>query len=188
MPACGSSGQSISRAVGDMEGKYFAGILLFGWFCASYADTIIQSATMQRLYPASRSSSSGWKGKAPILMETENYASGTGSYVAMSKQQNELPAVVSTEIKNKKRECKESLDSPVDLDPLTAASKVQTLLNLSEAEKEKLVSELLQTSKDHILALKINPAWVAHYGAGAVTAVLDEIAEFDVPNGGRRDE
>ena len=144
---------------------------------------------MKRLYPASRSSSSGWKGKAPILMETEIQASGPGSYVAMSKQQNELPAVVvSTEIKKKKRECQESLDSPVDLDPLTAACKVQTLLNLSEAGKEKLVSELFRTPEDPILALKINQAWVTHYGAGAVPAVLDEIAEFDVPNGVRRDE
>ena len=101
----------------------------------------------------------------------------------------ELPAVVdSAKTKKKKQECKRSLDRPVDLDPLTAATRVQTLLKLSEAEKEKFLSELLQTSGHPILALKINQAWVAHYGAGAETAVLDEIAEFDVPKGERRDE
>ena len=106
---------------------------------------------------------------------------GTGRYVAMSKKQ-QLPDFVSTEIKKKKQEC------PVDLDPLTAASTVQTLLKLSEEEKEKLHSVLLQLSEDPILALKINPAWVAHYDAGAETVVLDEIAEFGVSNGERRDE
>jgi hypothetical protein len=62
--------------------------------------------------------------------------------------------VVSTEIKKKKQECKKILHSPVDLDPLTAASAVQTLLKLSDEEKEKLHSELLQTSEDPILALR----------------------------------
>ena len=113
---------------------------------------------------------------------------GPGCYVDMSKRQQQPAVVDSTEIKKKKQECKKSLHSAVDLDPLTAASTVQTLLKLSEEEKEKLQSELLQTSEDPILALKINPAWVAHYGAGAETAVLDEIAEFGVPNGERRDE
>ena len=94
----------------------------------------------------------------------------------------------STEIKKEKQECKKSLHSAIDLVPLTAASTVQTLLKLSEEEKEKLHSELLQTSEDPILALKINPAWVAHYGASAETAVLVEIAEFGVPNEERRDE
>ena len=65
------------------------------------------------------------------------------------------------EIKKKKQECNRILHSPVD--QLTAASTVQTLFKLSEEEKEKLQSELLQTSEDPILALKINPAWVAHY-------------------------
>jgi hypothetical protein len=106
---------------------------------------------------------------------------GTGRYVAMSKKQ-QLPDFVSTEIKKKKQEC------PVDLDPLTAASTVQTLLKLSEEEKEKLHSVLLQLSEDPILALKINPVWAAHHGAVATTAVLIEIVGFDVPNGERRDE
>ena len=44
------------------------------------------------------------------------------------------------------------------------------------------------TSEDPILALKINPAWVANHGAGAETTVLDEIAAFIMPNGKRRDE
>ena len=65
---------------------------------------------------------------------------------------------------------------------------VQDLLKLSEAESKKLLSELKKTSEDPILALKINPAWVAYHKAGAETAVLNEIANFEVVNGGRRDE
>ena len=106
----------------------------------------------------------------------------------MLKRQHLPNDVVSTEIKKKKQECKKILHSPVDLDPLTAASAVQTLLKLSDEEKEKLHSELLQTSEDPILALKINPAWAAHHGAVATNAVLDEIAGFGLPDGERRDE
>ena len=73
--------------------------------------------------------------------------------------------------KRKSKNAKKILHSPVDLDPLTAASAVQTLLKLSDEEKEKLHSELLQTSEDPILALKINPAWAAHHGAVATNAV-----------------
>ena len=87
-----------------------------------------------------------------------------------------------------KSECRESHTIHVDLDAHSAASKVQDLLNLSKAEAEIFLRELLLTSEDPILALKINPAWVANRGAGADTTVLDEIATFNMPNGKRRDE
>ena len=38
----------------------------------------------------------------------------------------------------------------------------------------------MKTSEDPILALKVNPAWVAYHEAGAETAVLNEIANFEV--------
>ena len=65
---------------------------------------------------------------------------------------------------------------------------VQDLLKLSEAESKKLLAELIKTSEDPILALKINPAWVAYHESGAETAVLNEIANFEAANGDRRDE
>ena len=123
---------------------------------------------------------------------TEGHAARAGSesalafsYVAMPERQQQAGA---TEIKKQKGECKGSLDSPVDLDPHTAVSLVKDLLKLSEAESKKLLAELIKTSEDPLLALKINPAWVAYHGAGADTAVLDEIADFEVGNGDRRDE
>ena len=106
----------------------------------------------------------------------------------MKRQQKQSTAVDSAKITRQKRECTGSHNIPVDLDPHTAASKVQNLLKLSKEEEKILLTELVLTSEDPILALKINPAWVAHHGAGAETAVLDAIADFDMPNGERRDE
>jgi hypothetical protein len=73
------------------------------------------------------------------------------------------------------------------MDPPTAASAVQDLLNLSTGEREILLAELMLTAEEPILALKINPAWMAQNGEGAETAVLHEIAHFELSKG-KRDE
>jgi hypothetical protein len=91
-------------------------------------------------------------------------------------------------IKRKKTKCPGSYESSDDLDPRSAASKVQELLKLSESERTALLAELLKTKEDPILALKINPRWVAQNVAGAETAVLDAIADFGMVNGERHDE
>jgi hypothetical protein len=82
----------------------------------------------------------------------------------------------------------DNIDADMDMGPQTAASQVRDLLNLSKAEEEILLFELLSTSEDPILALKLNPAWVARYGAGAESAVLDEISGFGMPAEAMRDE
>ena len=75
-----------------------------------------------------------------------------------------------------------------DLDTQSAATKVQELLKLSLSERTVLLAELLKSKEDPILALKVNPGWVAHNAPGAETAVLNEIAGFEMEDGERRDQ
>ena len=75
-----------------------------------------------------------------------------------------------------------------ELTPNFAASTVQSWLGLSEVEKDSLLAELLRTKKDLILAVKVNPAWIARHGAGETFPVIGAMAKFGMQEGVRRDD
>ena len=79
-------------------------------------------------------------------------------------------------------------DASSDLDPTCAVSQVQKWPGLSDVHKDKILPELLNTAEDPILALKLNPAWIAQLAPGEEIAFLDSIADYDMQQGVRRDD